>query len=159
VGESSWRFKSSHPHQAFKANPGTIGEQTTADIDLHRLIRLRGTSTSLLAFLDKAGSGDSQPALDAVTALSNEISATIGEGPLLEEFNRISEAAASGYMMGVAKARAAMIDGWLQGLIDSLTFEAQRQAEAAAYAEARVKNERAVGFQAARHETPATAES
>jgi len=48
--------------------------------------------------------------------------------------------------MFTAEAQAAALVGWKKGVVAAELFEAKMKAEAEAYAEARVKEERRVGF-------------
>ena len=52
MGESSWRFKSSHPHQGFPAKPGTPGDEGGSRRD-DRAAKLVGVDAHDLAvFMD-----------------------------------------------------------------------------------------------------------
>lgn len=119
-----------------------------AGTDVNAIMRLRGASASLSASLQGASPEELEAGEKAVVALVQAIGGVLGDGALQLEFNTLASGGDQRGMTTFAsvRARAALIDGWLQGLIDSLTFTARLEAEAAAYAEARVKAERPVGF-------------
>jgi hypothetical protein len=117
-------------------------------IDVNAIMRLRGASAALSASFGGASAEELLAGEQAVVALIQAVGQVLRDEALMMEFNTLASGADHGGMTPTAsvRARAALIDGWLQGLIDSLTFTARLEAEAAAYAEARVKAERPIGF-------------
>jgi hypothetical protein len=112
-------------------------------------MRLHGASSALVGSLEKADEDELLAGHQAVAALIQAVGHVLGDGPLVLEFHTLVLGADHGRAMPAARARtqAALVDGWLHGLIESLTFDSRLKAEANAYAEARIKAERPVGFQ------------
>src|SRR4051794_3314463 len=121
-------------------------------LDLMRIIRLRGASSALRESVQSAQHLDQAEAADrGADALIQSISKPLqdsDEPELVAEFQRLALGAEDRAATAPARAltKIAIVDGWLAGLIEGLTFKERMRVEAEAYAAARVKNERPVGF-------------
>jgi hypothetical protein len=105
------------------------------------LIRYKGVADSLLA------GGDGLGMYGHVMALINTTSERLTEASrpdLADDFNRVVRHVSKDYRL--ARTICSALAGWLQGAIDAENLEVRIQAEAAAYAEARVRAERPIGF-------------
>jgi PAS domain-containing protein len=116
-------------------------EQTKA------LMRYCGMAEELVESTSQIRSIQSANAIDGrVVAVGEEVLRILldADPEMAREFNAV---VMEGSGMGVrAVPRAAALLGWLKGAIESETWEARLRAEAEALAEARLREERGVGF-------------
>ena len=115
------------------------------------LIRLQMTAEELLASV-RAHSG---PNLSPLRALGGQLNAVIVS--VREELEGVDPSLAARFDREVggqfedvygAEAKASALVGWLKGLTTAEQVEAQIAKNAEAYAEARIREERGVGFKA-----------
>ncbi|HEV8697703.1 MAG TPA: hypothetical protein VGQ89_08420 [Candidatus Limnocylindrales bacterium] len=125
-------------------------------IDVGRFIRLKATIEATAA---ASTDGSLAAATEAYNRFRGQI-ATMVDGPLKEEFEGLfppdPRMHSSGGMFSRviresldaadARSRLAGLVGWLQGLIESAQTAAQLEANATAYAEAKLRAERGLGF-------------
>jgi hypothetical protein len=119
---------------------------------IQHLIRLQATAEGLLgsvrAFTGRQGNQPLRAASKQIEALIENVREVLAEADpaLAEQFDREVAGQSEGFMG--ADARASALVGWLKGVTTAEQLEAQMRANAEAYAEAKVKEERGVGFRA-----------
>ena len=82
--------------------------------------------------------------IDALVEQVRGVLAQADTPDLVGEFDAMLAGAEGG--ASAVEARAAAVLGWLEGVVEAESFEMRLREEAAAYAEARVRAERPVGF-------------
>lgn len=116
---------------------------------LKALIRLQSTAEGLLDAAGKAaGNHEKQAVRDRLGLLANEIAEVLrgADAQLAEELARVFDPRPEEHTRHSVQADAAALAGWLRGVIAAETQEVRMKVEAEAYAAARIKEERGVGF-------------
>ena len=116
------------------------------------LIRLKGVADHLLASARNATNSNlRKPVHSRARDLAQTIVKRLAAHPeLADEFNSVvGNVEQTSELYWSTEAHCASIAGWLAGTIDGALLQARIQADAAAYAAERVKQERGVGFTAA----------
>lgn len=115
------------------------------------LIRLQTTAEELLGSVRAWKGGNVSPLraasdqIDALISSVRDVLLASEDRQLADQFEREVAGESSGFHG--ADARASALVGWLKGVTQAESFEAQMAANAKAYAEAKVRAERGVGFQ------------
>lgn len=124
-------------------------------LDPRRIIRVRAAVA--------AATEDSSPStsvlMDLYTTSRNQILEMLEDDELVDEFSSLLPGwtdapgsdlgraiGASGVTAHAARLRLRTLVGWLDGLIESLRYDAQIAANAEAYAREVVRSERGIGF-------------
>src|SRR6266550_4120875 len=113
-----------------------------------RLIRLQGVADELLGAAQRADSKAEQDAVgEHVDAVMQEVLEVLTEvdSEMADEFRQT--VVSGGRSSAAADPRAATLLGWLKGAVAAESLDKRVQAEAEAYAQARVERERPIGFQ------------
>jgi hypothetical protein len=113
-----------------------------------RLIRLQGVADELLGAARRADTKAEQDAVgEHVDAVMQEVLEVLDdvEPGMADEFRQT--VVSGGRSSAAVGPRAATLVGWLKGAVAAESLEKRMQAEAEAYAQARVEHERPIGFQ------------
>jgi hypothetical protein len=122
--------------------------------DTGRLIRLRSTIRAVLdAAPEWEGGRTGEVLVEGYRAARAEIAAMVGD-ILADELDRVvpdrlfggDETWQDKFDFVNAKLMLSQLAGWIDGLIEQAQFSSRLAAEAEAYAEARLKQERGIGF-------------
>jgi len=123
--------------------------------DLKQLIRMKGIADELLTSIRSGPPGagthlfGADALAQAIGAVIDQVTEMLDESDATELAEEFREAVLNPESAPVrVHASAAALAGWLAGTIAAESFEQRLQAEASAYAEARVREERKTGFQA-----------
>lgn len=155
--------------EAAKGTPAARQVSPTSPVSLHsvalewqhtkRLMRLQGMAEELLAATQRVKGA---PKLNSVSGRISDVVEQVKDmlrdvdPQLAREFEReiapdpfrrgLVAAVAGAGPAAAVEAQAAALVGWLRGVVEAETFEGKMREEARAYAEARVREERPVGF-------------
>jgi len=129
--------------------PAAYSEAVGLDLaQTKRLIRLQGVADELLGAAQRAD----EPAEEAsvaehLDAVMNEVLEVLQEADaeMADEFRQTVVEGGTG--AGSVDPRAATLIGWLKGAVAAESLEQRMQADARAYAEARIEQEHPIGFQ------------
>jgi hypothetical protein len=114
-----------------------------------RLIRLQGVADELLGAARRADTTAEETAVEEhLDAVMSEVVEVLAEtdAEMAEEFRQTVVAGTRG--AGSVGPRAATLVGWLKGAVYAESLEHRIEAEAQAYAQARVEQEQPLGFRA-----------
>jgi hypothetical protein len=116
---------------------------------LKQVMRIQGSADELLRAAKAGDSGaDLRPVAASLDRLCDETSALLREedSALADEFERVVREPGHQTAWRQAEALGSNLVGWLNGLTAAERFEAEVNKNAEAYAEARLRQERPVGF-------------